>query len=214
MDKRKFLIGTLLIIAGVIIAGYNLELIDINLFFDGWWTLLIIIPSLFGLFKKNTFEISCFGLIFGGAFLLQEQLLIRSAWDVFLPAILLTIGFSILFNSGKKKVKADKKYKSTFTVLTQKEDLSDINNLEVNAIIGGINLDLTDAKLKEDVNIKVESVMGGIEIKVPTNVNLDIIYNKLIIGDCKNKTENVNKEKQKTIHLEVNAILGDVTILN
>ncbi len=214
MDKRKFLIGTLLIIAGVLVAGYNLELIDINLFFDGWWTLLIIIPSLFGIFKKNTFEISCFGLIFGGAFLLQEQLLIRNAWDVFLPAILLTVGFSILFNSSKKKIVTDKKYKALCNVISPKISGEVKEDLEIGAILGGLKLDLTEAEIQEDINIKVSSILGGIEIRVPQNVNVNIGYDKLILGDCKNKTKNVNSSKNKNINLFVESFGGDITILN
>ena len=45
--------GVVLIVIGLIIGGNALGIININIFFDGWWTLFIIIPCFIGLFKDN-----------------------------------------------------------------------------------------------------------------------------------------------------------------
>ena len=45
--------GIVLIIIGLIIGGNALGIVNINIFFDGWWTLFIIIPCFIGLFKDD-----------------------------------------------------------------------------------------------------------------------------------------------------------------
>ena len=45
--------GIVLIIIGLIIGGNALGITDINIFFDGWWTMFIIIPCFIGLFKEE-----------------------------------------------------------------------------------------------------------------------------------------------------------------
>ena len=48
----KILWGTALIAVGGIIALNAFEITGIELFFDGWWTLFIIVPCLVGISGK------------------------------------------------------------------------------------------------------------------------------------------------------------------
>ena len=48
----KILWGTTLIAVGGIIALNAFGIADIELFFDGWWTLFIIVPCLVGISGK------------------------------------------------------------------------------------------------------------------------------------------------------------------
>lgn len=45
--------GIVLIVVGLIIGGNELGITNINIFFDGWWTLFIIVPCFIGLFKEE-----------------------------------------------------------------------------------------------------------------------------------------------------------------
>ena len=47
----KMLWGIVLIVIGLIIGLNAFDILSINLFFEGWWTLIIIIPCLIGLFN-------------------------------------------------------------------------------------------------------------------------------------------------------------------
>ena len=42
------LVGIIFVVAGVIIGLNSFGITDINIFFDGWWTLFIIIPAING----------------------------------------------------------------------------------------------------------------------------------------------------------------------
>lgn len=58
-------IGLILIIIGVIIGLNAFHITNIDLFFDGWWTLFIIVPCFFGLFKDQDKTGNIIGLIVG-----------------------------------------------------------------------------------------------------------------------------------------------------
>jgi len=45
--------GIAFIIVGTIIGFNSLGITDIDIFFKGWWTLFIIVPSFIGLFEGN-----------------------------------------------------------------------------------------------------------------------------------------------------------------
>ena len=54
MNKISNLLwGFVFIIVRVIFGLNALEITDINIFFDGWWTLFIIVPCFIGLFKDD-----------------------------------------------------------------------------------------------------------------------------------------------------------------
>jgi hypothetical protein len=82
------------------------------LFFEGWWTLIIIIPCLIGLFKEHEKTGNIIGLLIGIALLLacRDLLDFNLIWKLMFPTILVAIGISIIFKDtigGKvtKKIK-------------------------------------------------------------------------------------------------------------
>lgn len=91
--------GIVLIIIGLIIGGNTLGIININIFFDGWWTLFIIIPCFIGLIKDKEKTVSIIGLLIGIALLLgcQNILDFDLIWKLIFPAILVIVGLSIIF---------------------------------------------------------------------------------------------------------------------
>lgn len=91
--------GIVLIIVGIIIGGNALGITSINVFFDGWWTLFIIIPCFIGLFKENEKTGNLIGLLIGVALLLACQNILRFdlIWKLAFPLILVIIGLSFIF---------------------------------------------------------------------------------------------------------------------
>ena len=70
MKKFKSIIwGVVLVAVGVIVALNALDITDIDIFFDGWWTLFIIIPCFIGLFTSKDKYSNVLGLA-AGVFLL------------------------------------------------------------------------------------------------------------------------------------------------
>lgn len=92
--NRKFW-GIVLIIVGVAFLVDRTGLFHINLFFAGWWTLFLIIPALYMMFKSGvqTGNVVLLGI---GVYLLLEEQGVRLGWIV-LPVVLILLGIALVF---------------------------------------------------------------------------------------------------------------------
>ena len=101
--------GIVLIVIGLIIGGNALGITNINIFFDGWWTLFIIIPCFIGLLKDNEKTGNLIGLLIGVALLLacQDVLDFDLIWKLAFPTILVVIGVSIATSARNLPLHSD-----------------------------------------------------------------------------------------------------------
>ncbi|MBQ3433202.1 hypothetical protein IJG22_02810, partial [Candidatus Saccharibacteria bacterium] len=102
MKQIKPIIWGIAIIAlGIIFGGNALGIFSLDIFFDGWWTLFIIIPSIISLITDKD-KITSLGFIAVGVILLlaaQDVFSYDVAWKVILAVFLVAIGLSIIVRS-------------------------------------------------------------------------------------------------------------------
>lgn len=93
--------GICLLLFGIGIAGNAMKLWNFTLFFDGWWTLFIIIPCASGVLTNGILDGSLVGLVSGILLLLASRNIITFSifWKIILPIILIVIGTQIIFRS-------------------------------------------------------------------------------------------------------------------
>lgn len=116
MKRTKSIIWGIAILAlGVYFGGKALGLFNFELFFDGWWTLFIIVPSIISLCTEKFKFGSLFMLALGVILLLAAQNVYGwdVAWKVILAAFLINIGLSIVFKN--MFIKDIKSVKDKFT---------------------------------------------------------------------------------------------------
>jgi hypothetical protein len=92
-DTRK-LVGIILIALGSMFLLNRLGLWTFDLFFKGWWTLLLIIPAIY-LIVKNGVQIGNVVLLLLGVFLFLDE----RGWNLsqyMLPIVLVGLGFAVL----------------------------------------------------------------------------------------------------------------------
>ena len=99
------LFGVLFLCVG---GGYLTEALglikDFTVFFDGWWTLFIIIPCLAGLFSKRGDKKGCLIGLAVGLFLLlsaQEVIDTDKLWAIFLAVLFMIIGANMILPKKK-----------------------------------------------------------------------------------------------------------------
>ena len=225
MNNKNILWGIVLVIIGVIVGLNALNITNINIFFNGWWTLFIIIPSLIGLLNEKDKTGNIIGLIIGVVLLLGVQNIIDFdlIWKLILPVIIIIVGLSLIFgNNLNKKINNEIKkinnkkgkneeYCSTFS--EQKIDFDDeeFKGVSLTAVFGGITLDLRKAKINEDVVINTTSVFGGIDIYVPSNIKIKV-KSTSIFGGVDNKKIKNDNEKEHIIYINASCIFGGVDI--
>lgn len=224
-NKTNILWGLIFIILGVILGSNALGLTDINIFFNGWWTLFIIVPSFMGLINDHEKTGNLIGLIIGVLLLLSCQNLFsfKLLFKLIPPLVLVIIGLSLLFKDTfnreisreiyklNKNVKNDEGYAATFS--NQDVDMSneEFKGTTLNAIFGGVKLDLTEAKIKNDVVINATSIFGGIKILAPNDVKVKVKSNALF-GGVSNERKNTKDSKNVTIYVNATCLFGGVEI--
>ena len=196
-------IGFILIIIGVIIGLNAFHITNIDLFFDGWWTLFIIVPCFFGLFKDQDKTGNIIGLIVGIYLLLYCQGLINFhfAWKLVVPVIFVFIGLKMIF-------------KDTFNKKKPHQNIYD-NQLytggNYDVTFNGLILDLSKAYLNEETNITISTLFGGVDLYLPDDVNIQIQSSNFLGGVDLHKREN-KIENTKVIYLNARCIFGGINI--
>ena len=141
-----------------------LEIVDIDLFFDGWWTLFIIIPCFIDLFGNNSKVGDMIGILIGVLLLLAAQDLIDFVliWKLAFPAALVVIGLSFVFKNAfaskvNEKIREinnsnleSKEFSAVFTGQNFNFGDAKFEGATLNAVFGGIDVQLKDAKIKKD----------------------------------------------------------------
>ncbi len=215
--------GIVLIAAGVVLALNVFNIMDINIFFDGWWTLFIIVPCAIGLFTEREKTGNIIGIAVGVFLLLccQDILSFSMLWKLLVPAIIVIIGLKMVFaglfgnkaneiiakikqNGGETKVGC-----ATFSGCELNYDGEVFEGVELTAVFGGVDCNLKNAIIEKDCAIQVSAIFGGIDILVPDNVNVKVSSN-CIFGGISNKTA-VHKEAP-TIYVSGTCMFGGVEI--
>ncbi len=228
-NSNKTIWGIALIAIGIIWGLKASGVLNINIFFNGWWTLFIIIPSLIGLIKGDDRVGNLIGIIIGCALLLLVQGIVsfEKITHLIIPIILVVGGLMLLFKSKTnapttkkiKEISKDKKGKEYFSTFSGQKIILDeeVKNLELSAIFGGIEYDLRNAIIKEDVVIETTAIFGGIEIYVPDDVEVKVVHTSIFGGVDNKREKNEDKDKKesknkKTIYINSTCIFGGVDI--
>ena len=212
--------GLVFIAIGLIWAINSLGIADINIFFAGWWTLFIIVPSLVGLIKGQNRTWSILWLAIGVTLLLTAQG-IYIARQLFVPIVFVIIGLSIIFHDAVGKTVRDKiknlnkdgleEYGATFggqKVVLQNDEFK---NASLSAVFGGVEFDIRSCNVQNEQVIDASAIFGGVEIWVPQNVNVKV-KSTPIFGGVSNKTIRTNQENMPTLYINALCMFGGVDI--
>lgn len=162
------------------------------------------------------------GLTIGVALLAAAQgfLRIDILMKLIVPFILVAIGMSIILKSLfqskiTEKIKSVNKnnlesYCATFSEQRVSMDGVDFKGANLDAIFGSVSLDLNGAHMNEDRVINATAIFGGIDIKVPENINVKVKSNS-VFGGVTNKVAH-KTENAPTVYINGSGIFGGVTI--
>lgn len=215
--------GIVLIAVGGVFALNALNITDIDVFFDGWWTLFIIVPCTVGLFTDREKTGNMIGVLIGVFLLLccQGILNFSMLWKLLVPVIIVVIGLKMVFtglfgnkaneiiakikqNGGETKVGC-----ATFSGCNLNYDGELFEGAELSAVFGGVKCDLRNAVIEKDCAIQATAIFGGVDIFVPNNINVKVTSNS-IFGGVSNKTA-VHRDAP-TIYISGTCMFGGVEI--
>ena len=215
--------GVILVAVGVIFALNAFGITNIDVFFDGWWTLFIIVPCATALFTEREKTGNLMGLAIGVFLLLccQDILSFSMVWKLLVPAVIVIIGLKMVFTGlfgnkanaifAKMKAagKAPKAACAVFSGCDLCYDGEVFESAELTAVFGGIECDLRNAVIEKDCAIQASAIFGGIDILVPSGVNVKVCSTS-IFGGVSNKT--AVYPNGPTIYISGTCLFGGVDI--
>lgn len=214
MYKTKRIIwGIVIILIGLILGARATGFVDFDLTFNGWWTFLIIVPGVIGLFTHSDKTMSIAAIAVGVAMLLGTRGIIdyEILAKLIGPAIIVFVGIKVIMNTfngrSQTKMLTDGKNKriccAAFSGHTLNLSGEVFEGAELTATFGGIKCDLRDAVFNGDTIITVNAIFGGIDIFVPENVNVKSSATSLFGGV--GRKDHINKS-ENTVTLYVNGL--------
>ncbi len=221
-DLSRILWGIVLVLLGIIWGLNATGVTNIDIFFDGWWTLFIIVPAFVNLLdpqKKGKWGSSLW--LIAGVFLLlacRDIIDLDFVWKLAVPIIIVLIGLSLIFKNPDKEgikesiEKLDDKKREYLTVSFKEQKISksgDFKGANLDAVFGSLKLDLTDAKLGKETIIKASSIFAGINITVPEDVEVKIKTTP-IFGGVSNTHK--NNSSKKIIYIDAICVFGGIEI--
>lgn len=224
--------GLFFIVVGLGVAGNVLNIWDFELFFEGWWTFFIIIPCFISMIQSGFGVGSTMGFVIGVLWFASYHVDLNfSLWNLIVPAVLIFIGVRIMFQGafrkhpkffGQNMNSNEGSTGQTFSGASKQEysaifssnriHVTDIfNGTNVNAVFGGLVLDLRDAKIMNDVEVNATAIFGGIDIYLPRGVNVKT-NNVPIFGGVSNKSNQFAEPNAPTIYLNATCMFGGIDI--
>ncbi len=203
-------------------AGFMLDVLNIFNFSAlaaDWWPLAVIAAGILS-FISNPRSIVIPLVVVATGVLLQLRML-----DVFdfnigaliWPSAIILFGLSLIFNrlgTGAKEIKDDETNMfAVFAGFEVKNKSPKFKGGKLTAVLGGIELDLRDADIKDNAELDIFAALGGIEIKVPEHWVVST-HGTSLLGGYENKTMKSNTKNAPTLIVRGTCILGGVEIKN
>ena len=223
----RIILGVGIILIGIVFLLGNLDIIYTQDYIK-YWPALILIFGIAHLLQNQHGPGRVWGIILtfvGAAMLIDRVYFFRfSLWDYW-PLILVIIGLMMIFKvSSHHRVhiatpsvssEGDNSFLRATAIMGGFKRVSnsqDFKGGELTAIMGGFELDLRDAAIKEEAVIEVFTLMGGMSMRIPEDW-LVIINVSPFMGGYDDKTR-PPKENAKRLIIKGTTIMGGIEIKN
>jgi len=225
----QFILGILIIAVGVVFMLDNMDIIYAGDFLRYWPVLLIA----YGITKvsqssKSSGQIFGWVLIVIGALKMLDVLnLINFRIGDWWPVILIVIGLNFLRGSWNRSrnttnipegsLNDSDSYIKNVAMLSgvkRKITSKDFRGGELTAFMGGCEIDLREAEMKDDeATLDIVAVMGGVEIRVPMGWSVSVKATP-IMGGVEDGTYTSKEGISKRLIITGNIVMGGVEIKN
>lgn len=210
-------IGILIILLGFGFLLNSLNIYNFAALLSDWWPLIIIAFAVMSIITNpRTFIWPLFAIVGATLLILRQTGVVEfDIWNLLWPSAIIVAGASILFGklTPKNTRLAAQKQTNFFAALSgvQKNITGEFTGGSVTVLMGGISLDLRNAKIKDGAIIDIFTVMGGVELKVPTNC---IITTNIfpLMGGVEDKTSSPNEKNGPTLIVRGTCVMGGVEL--
>jgi hypothetical protein len=220
----RIIAGLFLIVIGVLFLLDQLGKLDFGSIVSRYWPLFLILIGLWQLVSNSFRNIAGPLLLILIGVILQLgklEILGRIGWHYIWPLLIILLGLWILFGAISRRAgatapgvrEADLDALAIFSAMKRRVESPNFRGGKVTAIMGGVELDLTQASLAEGkATLDLSVIMGGIELRVPRNWRLEVDAHPLLGGIEDKHTFEAGTGISPTLHIKASAILGGIEI--
>lgn len=215
------IIGLFLLVVGVLVG---LETLNVGLQLDYsiiGWSFLSVLGLIMMINDKKVSTVPSV-LIFIGLWnaLNEVGIITGSIFSLIWPIILIIVGANLVFGKNlfnKLPVNIQNNpselvYNGIFSGVEERLSIKDFKGLTANAIFGGVELDLRDVEITDNVQIDISALFGGVTIILPEKYNVIIGESIALFGGTDNKYKGLHDESKKAIYINCRAIFGGVEL--
>ena len=215
--------GIIIIVLGALFLMGTLDILDFGHIVKGWWPIIIV---LIGFFKLKGESKSGGAVLFIIGIILLTATLDFINWGEILrfwPILLILVGISMVSKSRNKKSWSFNKSSETnkdnisvnviFGGSNQTVYSENFQGGDIQAIFGGVELDLRNVKISENgAVLNLTALFGGLEITAPTNCRV-ILNGTPILGGMENRTH-CEEEQAHTLRCNCTIAFGGIEVHN
>lgn len=216
--------GLLLIALGVLFLLDRMGRLDFSDLFSRFWPLILIFAGLWHIVSSRFRDLTggLVLIIIGGLFQLSElDILERGAWNYIWPLLIIFLGIWVLSGVVRRRTPAlppgvkgdDLDAFAMLSGLNRRIESQNFRGGKATAIMGGIELDFTAARLAEGkATLELTAIMGGIDLRVPKHMRVELEAHPLLGGVEDKHTHVPGAETPSTLYIKATAIMGGVDI--
>lgn len=211
----RTLSGLAVITFGMLALLGGLNVIDFGQLFDTYWPLILILVGLLTLLSAPRDWAWPGILILAGTALQLRELSVLdfNIWALIWPTIIIAVGLSIIVNGARARARSSKTDSASAIMSGHnlKNQSDDYHGGHASAVMGGVKLDLSEAKIAKDATLDVFAFMGGIEIIVPKDW---VVENRVvpIMGGVESKVPAAKDKESPRLILTGQAVMGGIEI--
>lgn len=222
-NRQSNTLGILLILLGIFLAGKIFLNWNFSFFFDGWWTLFIIVPSILSIKKKGFATKPLLGLVIGVLLFLsaRDAISFTTIIKLIIPLTLIIWGCRIVLDgktNRKRIARGDVLYKDgcpEYSAIFSHQKITCNNEIfagaTCNAIFGSVDVDLRNAYISEDVAMNCSSIFGGMVVMLPSDVNVRVSCVP-VFGGVDNRLIKRNIPGAPTLYINATCMFGGLDI--
>ena len=225
--SAQFIFGLSIIVLGVLFTLDNLDLINARDYLR-YWPAVFILVGLVKIFQPGGTPGRVFGVglaLLGSLMILDRLYLIDfNIWALW-PVFIILFGYSLMrgavgrhrVTDGRPPFDDSDSYIRGFALMggvMRSSDSQDFRGGELTAIMGGCEIDLRRASIKEgEARLEIFTFWGGVEIKVPEDWAV-IVQVMPIMGGVEDKSVPPKGGASKRLVVTGHAIMGGAEIRN
>ena len=223
-NAKRIVWGVILLFLGVLL-GLRVFGVEIDLLFEGWWTLFLIVPGFMGIIFERRKMGSIILFLIGIVLFLAAQGVITydMAWKIGAPIFIVIIAIKMIISGFRRSKSREARLHFENVVIDGDNATTAIfggremsfagqpfNSGNFVAIFGGVDCDLRDAIIEHDCQVKAVAIFGGVDIIVPKGVNVKV-ESTSIFGGTDDTCER-DPAAPVTIYIDTVSIFGGVEI--